>query len=51
MSEIKIEILSPVHIGSGNLLQNNTDFVTTGDGENNYIRIVDDRKILELIGV
>jgi len=50
MSEIKIEILSPVHIGSGNMLQKNTDFVTTGDGENNYIRIVDDRKILELIG-
>jgi CRISPR type III-A-associated RAMP protein Csm5 len=51
MSEIKIEILSPVHVGSGNLLQNNTDFVTTSDGENSYIRIVDDRKILELIGV
>lgn len=51
MSEIKIEILSPVHIGSGNMLQNNTDFVTTNDGVNSYIRIVDDRKILELIGV
>lgn len=50
MSEIKIEVISPVHIGSGNLLQNNTDFVTTSVGENNYIRIVDDRKILNLIG-
>ena len=51
MSEIKIEILSPVHVGSGNLLQNNTDFVTTDNGVEYYIRVVDDRKILELIGV
>lgn len=51
MSEIKIEVLSPVHIGSGNLLQNNTDFVTTNNGVDNFIRVVDDRKILELIGV
>jgi CRISPR-associated protein Csm5 len=51
MSEIKIEVLSPIHIGSGNMLQNNTDFVTTDDGVKNYIRIIDDRKILELIGV
>lgn len=51
MSEIKIEILSPVHIGSGNMLQNNTDFVTTNNGVDDYIRVVDDRKVLELIGV
>lgn len=51
MSEIKIEVLSPVHIGSGNLLQNNTDFVTTDNGVDYYIRVIDDRKILELIGV
>ena len=51
MSEIKIEVLSPVHIGSGNLLQNNTDFVTTDNGVDYFIRLVDDRKILDLIGV
>ena len=51
MSEIKIEVLSPVHIGSGNMLQNNTDFVTTDNGVDNFIRVIDDRKILELIGV
>ncbi len=51
MSEIKIEVLSPVHIGSGNMLQNNTDFVTTDNGVDYYIRVVDDKKILELIGV
>lgn len=50
MSKIKIETLSPVHIGSGNLLQNNTDFVVDGTGDDSYIHIVDERKILELIG-
>jgi CRISPR type III-A-associated RAMP protein Csm5 len=50
MSEIKIKLLTPVHIGSGVFLQNNTDFVTTKVSENHYIRIIDDRKILELIG-
>jgi CRISPR type III-A-associated RAMP protein Csm5 len=51
MSELKIKVLTPVHVGSGNLLQNNTDFVTTSNGQENYIRIIDDRKILELIGI
>lgn len=51
MSEIKIEVLSPVHIGSGNILQNNTDFVTTDNGVDYFIRVVDDRKVLELIGI
>lgn len=51
MSEIKIKLLTPVHVGSGVFLQNNTDFVTTKDSENYYIRIIDDKKILELIGV
>lgn len=51
MSKVKIKTLSPIHIGSGNLLQNNTDFVVEGRGDNSYIHIVDERKILELIGV
>jgi CRISPR/Cas system CSM-associated protein Csm5 (group 7 of RAMP superfamily) len=29
MSNIKIETLTPVHIGSGNMLQNNADFIVT----------------------
>lgn len=52
MSKIQIETLTPVHIGSGTLLQYNTDFVTVrADGkENKRIRIIDDRKIMNLIG-
>lgn len=53
MSEIKIKLLTPVHIGSGVFLQNNTDFVTVrADGqENKIIRVIDDRKIMNLIGI
>lgn len=51
MSKVKIETLSAVHIGSGNMLQNNTDFVVDIDGEDSYIYLTDENKILELIGV
>lgn len=50
MNKIQIETLTPVHIGSGNMLQNHTDFVVQGSGDDRYIFIVDDRKILDLIG-
>ena len=33
MSEVKITTITPVHIGSGNLLQNNTDFVVESEGD------------------
>ncbi len=50
MSNVKIETLVPVHIGSGNMLQNNTDFIVSGKGDDKFIHIIDERKILELIG-
>lgn len=50
MSKVKIDTLTPVHIGSGNLLQNNSDFVIERDGEDSFIHIIDERKVLELIG-
>lgn len=50
MSEIRIETLTPVHIGSGNVLQNNTDFVVYKDGDDKFIYIIDERKIINLIG-
>ena len=50
MNKIQIETLTPVHIGSGNMLQNNTDFVVQRSGDDQFIYIVDDRKILDLIG-
>lgn len=51
MSEIKLTTLTPVHVGSGNLLQYNTDFITTATSSEQFIRIIDERKILNLIGV
>ena len=46
MSRIKIETITPVHIGSGNMLKNNNDFVV----DNKDIYIIDPAKILQLIG-
>lgn len=50
MSKVIISTITPVHIGSGNLLQNNTDFVVERDDEETYIHIIDDKKIFDLIG-
>lgn len=50
MSKVIISTITPVHIGSGNLLQNNTDFVVERDDEDSYIHIIDDKKIFDLIG-
>ena len=50
MSKIQLKTLTPVHVGSGVTLQYNTDFVTVNAGEVNLLRIIDDRKILDLVG-
>lgn len=50
MSKIKVETITPIHIGSGELLQYNTDFVVSGQGEDSFIHVIDDAKILQLIG-
>lgn len=50
MSKIQITTLTPVHIGSGNFLQYNTEFVQTSTSTANFLRVIDDRKILNLIG-
>lgn len=50
MSKIQMTTLTPVHIGSGNLLQFNTEFIKTSTSNEKFLRVVDDRKILELIG-
>lgn len=50
MNKIQIETLTPVHIGSGNMLRNKADFVVHGRDDDRFIYIVDDRKILDLIG-
>lgn len=48
---IHIETITPVHIGSGNLLTPNTDFIARRNKAGEiFIRILDDKKILQLIG-
>ena len=49
--QIKIETLSPVHIGDGVLLQNRSDFITVRDANETYNYVVDPQKVLNLIGV
>ena len=52
MSKIKITTLTPVHVGSGNMLQFNSDFITVENlaTKEKFIQIIDDRKILSIIG-
>lgn len=50
MSTIKLTTLTPVHVGSGNLLQYNTDFITFRQGEDSFIGVIDEKQILRLIG-
>lgn len=52
MSRIKITTLTPVHVGSGNILQYNSDFITVEDltCKEKFIQIIDDKKILDIIG-
>ena len=48
MSEIKIETITSVHVGSGNFLQYNTDYVY--DEKQQSLFVINDRKVLEQIG-
>lgn len=50
MSSITLKTITPIHIGSGEFLQNNADFVAYKRGEDAFISVVDSRKILNLIG-
>ena len=50
MSEIKIETITAVHIGSGEALQYGTDFVQTKIDDDYYLSVVDPVKVLSLIG-
>ena len=51
MAIVKIKTLTPVHIGSGNKLAWNYDYVSMPlGGGMSELGVIDDRKILELIG-
>lgn len=47
MSRVKVTTLRSVHIGNGNFLQNNTDFVV----DRNNIYVIDPEKVLDIIGI
>lgn len=51
MSKVRIQTLTPIHIGSGEFLKNNSDFVEYKNGADSYICIINPQKVLELIGV
>lgn len=51
MSLAKITTLTPIHIGNGNFLQNNTDFVVYKSDNDSYFSIIDPKKVLDFIGV
>ena len=54
MSNIKIETLTPVHVGSGNLLHNNLDFIRVdikkGDDYKPHIVVISEEKVWKLLG-
>lgn len=50
MSEIKIETLTAVHVGSGETLQFGTDFLPCTYKGDHVISVVEPRKVLNLIG-
>ena len=47
MSRVKVTTIRSVHIGNGNFLQNNSDFVI----DNDNIFIINPKKVLDIIGV
>lgn len=50
MSTIKITTLTPIHVGSGKFLQGNIEFLKSSAGNGTYIGIIDDKKVLSIIG-
>lgn len=49
MSRIKIKTLTMVHIGSGNMLHNNSDFVTHYTNDCFFLSVIDPNKMLNFI--
>jgi CRISPR type III-A-associated RAMP protein Csm5 len=50
MSNIKIETLTPVHVGSGKLLYNNADFFSESIDKESYFIVISEEKIWGLLG-
>ncbi|MCI2108163.1 MAG: type III-A CRISPR-associated RAMP protein Csm5 [Bacteroidales bacterium] len=50
MSRILLKTLTSVHIGSGNKLVKDLDFITTLENGNSYINVLDENKMADKIG-
>jgi CRISPR type III-A-associated RAMP protein Csm5 len=50
MNNVKIETLTPVHIGSGNFLYNNMDFTCAMIDDTSYAVVISEDKIWQLLG-
>lgn len=50
MSKVQLTTLTPVHIGSGNVLQNNIDFIQGKVDGYTYLGILDHQKLMQIIG-
>lgn len=50
MNNIKLQTLTHVHIGSGNLLYHNNDFVVDTESGETFLYVIDPAKILEIVG-
>lgn len=50
MSKVQLTTLTPVHIGSGNVLQNNIDFIQGDVDGYTYLGILDHQKLMRIIG-
>ncbi|MCL6524695.1 MAG: type III-A CRISPR-associated RAMP protein Csm5 [Thermoflavifilum sp.] len=50
MNNLEIQTLTPVHIGSGQILKKNVDFIFYSNIHNYPIAIIDDSKFLAIIG-
>lgn len=49
-NNIKITNLTQIHIGSGETLQKDTDFIVRGSGDNSDIYVIDPNKVGQIIG-
>jgi len=50
MSNVKIETLTPVHIGSGNMLYENLDFVQVNIKKVPHIAVISEEKVWKVLG-
>lgn len=50
MKNITIETITPVHVGSGNELMPDTEYLAFQEGDERFLVVIDDRKVLDIVG-